>query len=250
MADEKDTDMTLGAKSESTRERFHRTLVERAAAIKCVRNDIYMLSVWLLVLNFVLGGATIALLIVSMLNDGSIGTVCLICGLVLLAVTIIYNIVLRVKTPMSVLQYTAFDKGRRCCYQIVSKTRSVYADDERSVEVNNVSYEENTGLCYPQYPYDFFAEMNPDVRIATAEKETFKGRIDVDGVTKKCSITFKNGVVTHGTIGGVRIKYFDVNSTDEKFVVPVILRDAAKKCGFDLPKLPGVHIKDADGTKQ
>ncbi len=231
-------------KKESTRERFHRTLVGRAASIKCVRNDVYMLKVWQLVLNFVLGAATIALLVVSMIYDGGVGTGCLIGGLALLAVTVVYNVVLRVKSPMSFLQYTAIVDGKRHCYQIVGKKRSAYSDGARSVEVSDVSYAGDTGLCYPQYPFDFFADMDANVRIAKGEKETFKGTVDIDGDTKNCSITFKSGVAAYGNIGGVRIKYFDVNDTTEKFVVPRILRDAAKNCGFDLPKLGGVEISN------
>lgn len=237
-------------RAETTRERFHRTLASRAADIKSVRNDVFMLKVWQLALNFLLGGGTIALLVVSMINTELVGTICMICGIVLFVVAIIYNVALRARSPMSFLQYTAYDRGRRCCYQIISKTRAAFSDGEHSVEVDKTSYVGEAGLCYPQYPFDFFAEMDADVRIASAEKETFKGTIEVDGKTKKCSITFKNGVVSSGTIGGVRIKYFDVNETSVKFVVPKTLRDAAKCCGFELPKLPGVHITDADATRQ
>ena len=98
-------------------------------------------------------------------------------------------------------------------------------------------------MPFLSYRCDFFADMTVDVRIGKAETETFAGTTVVNGKTVKCKIVFRNGEPYRGNVGGVRIKYFDVNSTNEKFVVPQDLRAAVKALGVPMPKLGGIVVK-------
>ncbi|MDE7463543.1 MAG: hypothetical protein K2M48_00810, partial [Clostridiales bacterium] len=77
-----------------------------------------------------------------------------------------------------------------------------------------------------------------------ADKEIFKGVFECNGKKYKSKIVFKNGAPYVGTVGGARIKYFDVNDTKEKFVVPEGLRKSAEAFEVPFPKLAGVHILD------
>ena len=63
---------------------------------------------------------------------------------------------------------------------------------------------------------------------------------------------FKDGAPLYGSVGGGRIKYFDVNDTKNKFVVPAELKRAVKGFGVEFPKIQGLYVRDdvKDYTKQ
>lgn len=236
------------------KERFLRILGEYAQKITCVRNDVYTTKWWQIVVNLILGGSAMGLLIASMLTDGAVMAVCSIVGVVLVVAVIAYNYVLRSVTPTSFLQYTYLDadKGKRYRFLILSKKRAAFCDGEHIIESNNDCAALLNAPLMSQYEFDFFAEMTPTERIVSDKREEFKGIITDNGKQYKCKIVFVNGVPLYGSIGGARIKYFDVNNTKEKFVVPVTLKRAAKALKVDFPKLPGLYIKDdiKDYTKQ
>ncbi len=238
--------------TESARERFKRTLNDRAQAIKCVRNDVFTVKYWQLALNFVLSASAVVLLVVSLTGAGVTAIACLIASLAAVIVTVVFNVALRAISPMSFLQYTAVEKDRRYCFQILGKRRSLFYDGETAVEFDRSEYVKSDAALFPRYRFDFFKDMEPDVRIGKADREIYKGRLTEGGKTYKCKIVFKDGVPYVGTVGGARIKYFDVNSTKEKFVVPDGLRNAADAFGVPFPKLAGVHVIDshADMMKQ
>ena len=100
---------------------YSQILEARAAAIKSVRNDIFNTKWWQLALNFLLGGAAVAGLIVSMTVEGTVGTVCTIVGVALIIIFVVYNFALRTVAPMSIMQYTRIENGKRYCFQILSK---------------------------------------------------------------------------------------------------------------------------------
>ncbi|MBD5131053.1 MAG: hypothetical protein HDT28_00425 [Clostridiales bacterium] len=233
----------------STRERFHNTLVERAEQITSVRNDVYTTSWWQIAFNFFFGFGAVALLIVSMVMEGTTSTVCAIVGVVLVVVVLVANLASRAYMPTSFLQYTCKANGKRYCFQVLSKTRSGFSDGEHNIEVDRGEAVMLPEMSYSQYRYDFFVDMDVDMRIGKVDTETFVGTIERNGKTYKSKIVFKDGAPLFGTIGGVRIKYFDVNSNKEKFVVPAALRRAVK--GFDVvfPKLSGLVVKDEKQMK-
>lgn len=236
----------------TARERFHETLVQKAKAIRCVRNDVYTVRYWQLALNFVLGGGAVAFMVMSMVFKAPASTAYLVAAIGLVVVVVVYNMLLRSRVQMSFLQYTAVDGGKRYCYRILGKERSLFTDGESVIEVDHGRYLTADGLEYPQYRYDFFADMDASVRIGKADREIYKGTFDCNGKTYKCKIVFKNGVPFYGSVGGSRIKYFDVNDTKEKFVVPQELIDAVKAAGVSVPKLTGVAVKAGqfNATKQ
>lgn len=227
--------------SGSVRERLRAELEEKARGISCACNEIFTVKYWQLALNFALGLGAAILLIVSLVSDDkTVVAACAIVSVALVIALVVYNMaVLRIK-PMSVRQYTAIVKGRRYCFQLLTKTRSLYFDGERSVEIGGGETALSDGVYFPQFAFDFFAEMSVDVRIGKADREIYKGRLTVDGKPIKCRIVFKNGVPYYGAVGGARIKYFDVNDTHEKFVVPSALKKAAEEKGLTLVKLAGV----------
>lgn len=242
---------TVIDESDSVRARFHRTLVERAQRITSVRNDVYTTKYSQLAINFILGVGSLSTLIASMIVNGTTVTVCLtVVGLVLLLAVVVYNFLLRASAPTSFLQYTCIEK-ERYCFQILSKNRSVFSDGENTVEVDNIQFGLLESPCFTQYRFDFFADMDAYMRKAKDDKEIYYGTLLHDDKRIKCKIIFKNGVPIVGSVGGARVKYFDVNDTGEKFVVPVALKQAAKQLDVPFPKLPGVLLKDArDITKQ
>lgn len=230
---------------QTARERFHEALVEKASAVKCVRNDVFTVKYWQLALNFVLGGGAVALMILSMVFDGAVSMICLAVAAGLAVIVAVYNLLMRARVQMSFLQYTARDGDRRYCYRILNKNRSLFTDGENVIEFDRGRFLIDDGLEYPQYRFDFFADMDATVRIGKPDREIYKGTLDCGGKTLRCKIVFKNGAPFYGTVGGARIKYFDVNDTKEKFVVPQELIDAIKAANVAVPKLAGVTVKAA-----
>lgn len=242
-------EVELGAK-----ERFTNTLKEYAARITSTRNDVYTTKWWQLAINFILGGGALALLIVSMVTKGTAMTVSAILGIVLVIGVVVYNYVLRSIMPSSFLQYTYLDgkSGKQYRFMVLSKKRAAYFDGMHTIESNRDMAAMLDEPLLSQYRYDFFADMDPTERISVGMREEFRGTLDHDGKQYKCRIVFSNGTPVYGSIGGARIKYFDVNNTREKFVVPVTLKRAAKALKVEFPKIPGLYIKDdvKDYTKQ
>lgn len=234
--------------------RFSRALNDYAERITSVRNDVYTTKWWQFVINFVLGGGALAMLIVSMFTKGLTMSLCAIFGVVSVVGLLVYNYVLHSVTPTSFLQYTYIDKAksRRLKFLVLSKKRAAYFDGTHTIESNRDEAALMDGPIFEQYRFDFFADMQPTERIVSGMREQYNGILTHDGKKYKCKIVFDNGVPLYGSIGGVRIKYFDVNKTKEKFVVPVTLKRAAKALNVEFPKVPGLYIKDdvKDYTKQ
>ncbi|MDE7164667.1 MAG: hypothetical protein K2O04_04505 [Clostridiales bacterium] len=249
-----DTVTEVAMPEESAKERFTRTLKSYAQSINSARNDVYTTKWWQFVLNFLLGGGALALLIASMFTKGTAMAVCSILGIVLVIALIVFNYVLRSITPSSFLQYTYLerDKNNRYRYMILSKKRAVFDDGTNTIECNRDAAAMLEEPMFTQYRFDFFAYMQPKERITDGKKEEFRGVLTENGKQYKCRIVFSGGVPLYGSVGGARIKYFDVNNTKEKFVVPVNLKRAAKALKVDFPKIPGLYIKDdvKDYTKQ
>lgn len=235
----------------STRERFSRTLKARADSIKSVRNDIYTTQPWQLAVYFLFGLGAIALLITSMLTDGATSVACMVSGVVAAALILFFHAAMRAVAPMSFLQYTAFDGDKCYRFRIMSKHRSVFCDGENVVEVDRNEFKNPQALELGWLSCDFFARMDADLRIAKGEKEIYKGTLDRGDKTVRCKIVFVNNMPVYGVVGGMRIKYFDVNGTKDKFVVPYALKQAAKSYGVAFPKLSGLYVRDdVNATKQ
>ncbi|MCM1368340.1 MAG: hypothetical protein NC184_06000 [Roseburia sp.] len=236
----------------SAREKFRRTLIERAESITCVRNDVFTTKYSQLAINFALGAGSLAALIASMVVKNGTATVWLTAvGLALLVAVIVYNVLLRRSAPKSFLQYSCADKDGKYRFMIFSKTLSAFYDGENYVETDGVECGLREQPCFTEYRFDFFADMDAYMRKAVGDKEIFRGALDSDGKRIKCKIVFKNGVPYVGVVGGARIKYFDVNDASAKFVIPVALKKAAKQLDVPFPKLSSVLLKDArDITKQ
>lgn len=232
--------------AESAKARFTKSLKDYAARITSVRNDVYTTEWWQFVVNFVLGGGALGLLLASMFTDGSVMLWTAIGGIVLVVGLIVFNIVMRSMVPTSFLQYTYVDREKRKTYRfrILSKTRATYFDGETTIESNRDVAAKLDAPMLTRYRYDFFADIDPTERVSDGEKEIYKGTLTDSGKSYKCKIVFKNGAPLFGTIGGTRIKYFDMNNTKDKFVVPVELKRAAKLLDVPFPKIPGLYIRD------
>ncbi len=225
------------------RERFQAELRARAERIRCVYNDVFTIKIPQLVAYFILGMCAVALLVVAMIFDGGIRVGAMLGGIAVIIVLVVWYLAMRAAMPMSFMQYTAFDNGKRYTFCVVGKKRSLFSDGENIVETDRQQYRRLDEMPFLSYRCDFFADMTVDVRIGKAETETFAGTTVVNGKTVKCKIVFRNGEPYIGNVGGVRIKYFDVNSTNEKFVVPQDLRAAVKAFGVPMPKLGGIVVK-------
>ncbi len=229
----------------TTRERFHNTLVERANGITSVRNDIYTVKYWQFILNGVLGVAALAFLIAGMVKANSPYTVWLVVlGIVFGVALVVFNLTLKAKSPVSYLQYTVIQKDKRYCFQVMPKEHAVFSDGENVIETSRSGDVRRDDIYNPFCRFDFFTELDVDMRIDKADTETFVGTVNIDGKSVKSKIVFKNGVLFRGVVGGVRIKYFDVDNTREKFVIPSALRDAVTKSGVQFPKLNGLYVRD------
>lgn len=225
-------------------EQYERLLKERAAAVTSVRNDIFNTKWWQFALNFLLGGAALAGLIVSMTVKGTAGTVCTIAGVVLIIVFVVYNFALRTVAPMSVMQYTRIENGRRYCFQILSKTRSAFSNGTDHIETERGNVSRLRALTCSQYDFDFFAHMSVRKHVVDGEVEKFIGAYTHNGKRYKCMIAFDGDKPVYGSVGGGRIKYFDINDPKAKFVVPTELMRAVKSVDVVFPKLPGVLVRD------
>lgn len=245
---------TEKSQADDMRARFSQTLRDRAQKITSVRNDVFTTKAWQLALNFLLGGAAVAMLIISMVADGTLATVGAIVGVALIIIVVVYNYALRVMFPMSFLQYTYIDKssGKRYCFQVLSKTRTAFSDGENIIEVDRGEALRLERMSCARYRFDFFADMDADMRIGKVDREIYNGSVEIDGKRHKCKIVFKDGRPLYGSVGGGRIKYFDINDTKNKFVVPADLKRAVKGFGVDFPKLQGLYVRDdvKDVTKQ
>ncbi len=230
--------------SDGEREGYARILKERAAGIKSVRTDIFNTKWWQLALNFLFGGLAVAGLIASMTVKGTAGTALTVVGVVFMIAVVVYNFALRTVAPMSVVQYTRIDNGRRYCYQILSKTRSAFSDGTDHIETERGNVTRLRELACSQYAFDFFADMRVDGHFVSGETETFTGVYAHSGKRYKCKIVFDGETPLYGSIGGGRIKYFDVNDPKSKFVVPAELARAVKSVGVVFPKLSGVRVRD------
>ena len=227
------------------KERFHNTLVERAQSITSVRNDIYTVKYWQFALNVMLGVGALVLLIVGMVKSDAPYTVGLVVGGIALGVAlVIFNLSLKAKAPISYLQYTVLQDGKRYCFQVMPKEHAVFSDGDNVIETSRSGDNRRDDIYNPYCRFDFFTELDVEMRIGKADTETFVGKVDLDGKLVKSKIVFKNGVLYYGSIGGVRIKYFDVDNTREKFVIPSALRDAATRFEVPFPKLNGLFVRD------
>ena len=231
---------------------FEQTLKERADSIKCVRNDVFTTKWWQFTINFILGAAALALLILSMIFSGTLMTVFAFTGVGVGLLLIVFNYVLHSMLPTSFLQYTCIDRDRRFRFLILSKTRAMFFDGKNTIESNRDMAARLDTPPYKQYEFDFFKDMNVTSRVTEGEKEKYIGTLKCGDKTYKCKIVFLAGTPVYGTVGGARIKYFDVNRTKDKFVVPYTLKAAAKALNVVFPKLPGVYVRDdvKDLTKQ
>ena len=227
----------------SKRERFQAELKARAERIKYVNNEVFTLKIWQLVLYFAVGLIACALMVVGMIFDGGIRLGTTLGAIAIIIVMFVAFMVMRAGKPMSFLQYTAIENGNRYTFRVIGKARAMFSDGAVVVESDRQVYRKYDELPNSEFKYDFFADMTVDMRIGKAETETFVGTLKVGDKTVKCKIMFKNGAPFRGVIGGARIKYFDVNSTKEKFVVPQDLRNAAKEFDVAWPKLGGLVIK-------
>lgn len=236
-------DETTTQQPESKRERFQAELKARAGRIRCAHNDVFTVRIAQLAAYFVLGMGAVALLVVAMIFDGSIRLGTMLGGIAVIVILFVWYLAMRVAMPMSFMQYTAFDGGKRYTFCIINKNRSLYSDGENVVETDKQQYRRLDEMPFEAYRCDFFVDMTVNMRIGKAETETFVGTSEVNGKTVKSKIVFKNGAPYRGYVGGVRIKYFDVNSAKEKFVVPHDLRAAAKAFDVSMPKLGGIVIK-------
>lgn len=234
------------------REKFGATLKERAESITSVRNDVYTTKYWQFLLNFAMGGGALATLITTMLTSGTASVVCAVVGVVLVVCVVVFNYALRAVAPVSFLQYIYKDKDKCYYFMVLSKTRSAFSDGINHIEVDRGEVSRLEKRTYPQYGYDFFAYMNADERVLKDGKETYRGTITEKGKRRKCKIVFKDGVPVYGNVNGARIKYFDVNNTKDKFVVPAALKRSVKEQGVSFPKVPGLYVRDdvRDATKQ
>lgn len=242
------------AEAKSAKERFTASLKAYAENITSARNDVYTTKWWQFVINFLLGGGALGLLIASMFTKDAAMAVCSVLGILLVVAVFVFNYVMRSITPSSFLQYTYIDRdrGKRLRYMILSKKRTLFSDGVNVIECNGDSAAMLEQAPFELYRFDFFADMIPLERISDDTKEKFKGVIEHDGKRYKCAVVFKDGIPLYGSVGGARIKYFDVNNTKEKFVVPINLKRAAKLLKVEFPKTPGLYIKDdvKDYTKQ
>ncbi len=218
------------------REKFHNILCERAAAIVCVHNDVFTLPIWLLVLNFVLGIGACALLVVSMIiPDGALHTGCLIGGLGVAAAVGLFYLIMRAVRPMSFQQYTAVTPDGKYVFRSVNKNRAMFSDGTNTIEVEKL--EARLGdFWLEETRFDFFKDMNVDMRITKGDKETFVGTLDKGDKTVKCKIVFKDNIPVVGIVGGMRVKYFDVNDRKQKFIVPNALHRAMMEANIPIPK--------------
>lgn len=225
-------------------ERYSERLNAIAQSVKCVRNDIYTIKIWQMAINFALGLSAIVFLVLSLVGGNSIKLGFFFPGLVLVVAVVVYNIVLRFVAPMSFLQYTAITADKRYCFQIMSKNWSIFSDGENICEVDRAMFKQPESLRFPQYRFDFFTDMQNITRTSSADKEVFSGFMTVDGKRIKCKIVLKDGVLYNAAVNGTRIKYFDVNDSKQKFVVPSSLKESAKAFGIPWPKLQGIHIQE------
>ncbi len=238
--------------AEDPKAQFERKLREYADSIRCVRNDVYTTKWWQFVVNFIVGGGALAFLVMSMIFKDTMMTVSAVCGIALVIGLIVFNYVLRSMSPTSFLQYTSVEKNRRVTFRILSKTRATFTDGDVTIESNRDMAAKLKAPLYPQYRFDFFKDMSVSARISEGRRETYSGTFECDGKTYKCKIVFVEGKPVYGSVGGARIKYFDVNYTKDKFVVPYALKAAAKALDVVFPKLPGIYVRDdvKDLTKQ
>lgn len=177
--------------------------------------------------------------------DGAAAKVCAAVGVAGAVIVAVYNFARRAVVPSSIMQYTYLsDDGKRYTLRVLSKKRSGFYDGKYNLEV-----ERGEGLFLEKMPcerfvFDFFANMDIAVRIVKDGREIFKGRTTVGGKTYPCKIAFDGDRPLYGTVGGGRIKYFDINDTSHKFLIPTELKTAAKSANIFFPKIPGVHVKD------
>lgn len=234
----------------STKARFMGSMKEYAQRISSVRNDIYTVKRWQIAINFVLAAGGLAGLVTSMFTKGTAMTVSAVVGIVFVVAVLAFNLGLRAGSPSSILQYTYIDKkaDRRYTFQILSKTGAAYSDGTSAIECDKYNASLTDGKRFKMYPFDFFLDMDPTERIADGMKETYRGTITKFGKTVKCKIVFLNGTPIYGSVFGARIKYFDVNNTKQKLVVPSTLKTAAAALKVPFPKVPGVFIRNDDAV--
>lgn len=219
-------------------------LKDRASKITSVRNDIFTLNKLQLAFNVLLGLCAAAGLIVSMFIDGTARVVVTLVSIVLIIVFAVYNFAIRTVAPMNVLQFTCVDGEKIYTFQILSQKRSAFSDGKNHIETERGDVKRLPSLYFPHCKYDFFADMTATARGIENGLDVFDGVLAVKNKKYKCRIAFDGEIPVFGRIGGVRIKYFNVNNPKEKFIVPTELKRAVKSLDVAFPKLNGLHVRD------
>lgn len=219
-------------------------LKSRASGINTVRNDIFTLNKLQLAVNVILGAIAGGGIIASAFVKGTAGTVITIVGVVFAIIFVVYMFALKTVAPTSILQYTCVEKGKTHVFQVLSKKRSLYFDGATCIETERGDAKHIAAPYFAQCGYDFFARMTATSRTVENGLDTFCGTLEHGGKTFKCKIAFDGDVPAFGTVGGARIKYFNVNSVKNKFIVPSELKQAAANAKIPFPKLPGLLVRD------
>ncbi|MCX4313079.1 MAG: hypothetical protein OSJ83_04340 [Clostridia bacterium] len=219
-------------------------LQARAAAIRSVRNDVFSTKWWQLALYFVFATVAAVGLLVPMFVHGVAGTVLTVVGVVGILVFFVYYFAMRTMAPTSFQQFTYCDGDASYRFIVYSKTRSAFSDGKNHIEAERGKGTRLDALIGAKYRYDFFADMTDIARTETPDGEMFVGTADCEGKRVKCKIVFDGETPLYGELDGARIKYFDVNTPKQKFIVPTELRTVVTALGVKFPKLGGLHVRD------
>lgn len=215
-----------------------------ADSVKLVRTDVYTLHPIFVILNLVIGAGAIAALIAALFNMNTVTfTVCIFVAIGALVVIVAYNLAIRLKGPMSYTEYFGDDNGRRCYFMNFSKRWAFFSDGTNHIESDRMYVKKRDGMLFEQYRFDFFTDMQVYSKTEKNGFTTYTGEFTCREKTYKAKLKLNNGELWSATINGARLKYFDVNSTTEKYNVTPLLFDALKAAKVEWPKLSTVTHK-------
>lgn len=149
-----------------------------------------------------------------------------------LVIVIIYA-VMRMRGPLNYTTFYYRDKaGTEFTLQVVGRRRMAFSGGGKILALEGKSIAVKDSVFYPRQPWNWFldADFTRCEALAGRDKR-FTGTRDCDGLTQRVMLSMRDGNIDYADVGGVRMRYFEINSIKETVELPAeFYRAVLKAC--------------------